>query len=71
MTQIVKVDSNGNKIWYKLYSTDKNLTWGKCIAETKEGGFVIGGEVGDEWSSNFNLTGQSYEKYEATGHLIS
>ena len=55
MTQIVKVDSNGNKIWDKLYSTDKNLTWGKCIAETKEGGFVIGGEVGDEWSSNFNL----------------
>jgi hypothetical protein len=50
---LAKVDSKGNKTWEKTY-TDENNSYlrGRSVEETKDGGFIVTGEIGpprQEW----------------------
>jgi len=52
---VLKVDSLGNEIWYEEYGNQTiSAEYGLSIAETNEGGFIIGGYKNATISSNPN-----------------
>src|SRR5205085_4609235 len=62
---IIKTDSNGNKVWEKVYGGSKN-DGGKTIENTSDGGFIVGGIT-----RSFGLINPNYYlvKLNSTGDL--
>ncbi|MBN1898547.1 MAG: hypothetical protein JW827_07190 [Spirochaetes bacterium] len=45
---LLKLDSSGNRIWHKGFKsplTGNNVHIGKCVRQTHDGGYIIGGSV--------------------------
>ncbi|ANQ49060.1 hypothetical protein MY04_1686 [Flammeovirga sp. MY04] len=44
-TWIVKVNAQGKQLWRQTYGDENSIEEGTAIAETKDGGFIIGGGI--------------------------
>ena len=46
---VVRLDANGNKLWDRSYSST-NYEWLKSVSKTRDGGFVLAGEIGSMYT---------------------
>jgi len=51
---LIKIDSNGNKLWSKTYGTELN-EWGNSLQQTDDGGFIITGLTGNILAGDFGI----------------
>jgi len=63
---IYKLDSNGNKVWFKHYG-GTNYDEGKSIEQTSEGGYILGGST---WSYTNGKYDFAIYKLDSNGNKV-
>jgi len=63
---IYKMDSNGNKIWFKHYG-GSNEDWGYSIQQTSDGGYVIAGHTTSYTHGSYDI---AIYKLDSSGNKI-
>ena len=72
---LIKTDSNGTKIWHKVFSRTES-DYGRYVQQTTDGGFILTGDTGGKvwliktdskgqkiWENRFNeIRGESYSR---------
>lgn len=51
---LIKTDTDGDTLWTRTYGGSDHA-WGRSVQQTEDGGFIIGGYVGNGWEENFDF----------------
>ncbi len=51
---LIKMNTDGDTLWTRTYGGNDD-EWGRSVQQTEDGGFIIGGYVGNIWDENYDF----------------
>lgn len=51
---LIKMNTYGDTLWTRTYGGTDDL-WGRSVQQTEDGGYIIGGYVGNGWDDNYDF----------------